>query len=205
MELTTPAQAIPAQMVWDLIVRDHVAPDTDPAEICRRYGFAPEIQYTRDFIKMDFELRKEFLRWKSLAHMQLNLDSMFDAVRVSTKVAERAEYHNIVSKIAGFGDRPTDQSGAGQPFVLTINVPGTAPVQMGAVIEATKPASQLDLQTAGPALLKAVKEDKETPGLDERGVLRVLPIEDAEDLVPKEAAHRQFSEEQLSVNADLAE
>lgn len=196
METLANPNQIPPGLVWDLIVREHAEPGKTAADICRRYGVDPSVQTSRDFLKVDFELRREYLKYEALMRMQANLDELQEAARMSDKPSVKLEYHAVISKLAGYSDKPDASNAPTQGFVLNINIPGAEPLRMAPVTieHEDKPEELSVVSDPAPAVLSEDTQDINDP--DVSNILSFLR---------EEPATREFNKDQLSVNADVTE
>lgn len=144
MNALVQTKAIDPDFVWEVVTQPDFAPDDTPSTICARWGYPEEVMRTREYMRIEAELQKEYARYSAVAMLRANRDDMFKKVQVENAFSMRESFHNLMMRLSGMEreERAAAQA-PGNGFVLNINIPGSAPVQVSAVAAAADPSAQV--------------------------------------------------------------
>lgn len=162
-----PATTQPSDFVWEYVCCE----DDRDAQLATalRHGYDEpsflQMERTRDFMVKVYEARKEYIKQKALAQIAVNQDEMYELASSSERLGDKVSLHNVLLRLADL-DKP--QQGAvvgGSGFMLTINLPGNAPIQMqpGPVTIEMPTAEDDDLPPTPKYLTSADNPDIVTP------------------------------------------
>lgn len=117
--------------VWEVVTRPEFDPDASDDEICRKWGYPVEVMRTREYMKIEHDLLKEYSRYTALAMLKINRDELFAKVRAEGTASMRESFHTMMMRLSGLEREEKNAApGAGSGFVLNINIPGSTPVQV---------------------------------------------------------------------------
>lgn len=135
-----PAKPVTPDFVWEMLTREHFSGGDSISDVCERWGYDISIIRTREYMKLEAELHKEYLKHLSLAQMTVAQVKAFELVKESDRVNPILEFHRVAANMAGMGAEQGAAAGSG--FVLNINVPG-APITISSQ-SAPRPASSVE-------------------------------------------------------------